>query len=140
MKISDKILRAAIRSAEKSEFRQRLGAVVFSNKKVISTGFNKPKSHPITKKFKFGTIHAEIDALLNCREDAEGKDIMVVRLLKRQEFGISKPCIMCKNIIESFKINRVFYFNRNGEIEFDFANKLKVGDHKYEEDIVAGFR
>lgn len=148
MKISDKIIRAAIKSANKSTFRQRLGAVIFSGNKVHSCGFNKPKSHPITKPYhEFGTIHAEIDAIINANEP-EGKDIFVVRITKSKIMSTSKPCEMCSQILRYHKINRVFYIDKrkNLVVENWLQNEfLKTINYiesekrkKHEENIITG--
>jgi deoxycytidylate deaminase len=119
--VPDKIIRTAVINAKKSQFRYRLGAVIFQGNKIISTGFNKSKSHPITKDHKeFGSIHAEIDAILQAPITKE-KDLFVVRLLACNTFAISKPCQMCESIIQEHEIRNVYYINRSGKIK-----RLKV--------------
>lgn len=148
MKISDKIIRAAIKNANRSTFRQRLGAVIFSGNKVHSCGFNKAKSHPITKPYhEFGTIHAEIDALINATEP-EGKDILVVRITKTKGISTSKPCRMCSQILMHHKINKVFYIDRKGNLvvenwlQNDFLKTINYIESekrkKHEENIITG--
>jgi tRNA(Arg) A34 adenosine deaminase TadA len=115
--VPDKILRSAIRNAQRSSFKYRLGAVVFQNNKIISTGFNKGKSHPITKEYKeFGSIHAEIDAMLQTT-NTNGNNLLVVRILSCNTLAISKPCEMCQQIIRKNGIRTVYYIDENQKIK-----------------------
>jgi deoxycytidylate deaminase len=108
-------LNEAIRQARRSQFKYRLGAVIFSGKNLVSAGFNKAKSHPIIKTWKFGTIHAEIDALLKLPQNLpRNMEILVVRLLSDGSLAMSKPCQMCQQNLIDYGIIRMTWSTTEG--------------------------
>ena len=70
-----------------------VGAVIIKNEKIIGAGFHE----------KFGSNHAEVNAILNAKESVEGSTLYV-NLEPCSHFGKTPPCV--NKIIES-KIKRV---------------------------------
>lgn len=110
--ISKKRLNTIRRSAKKcsdlSSYKFKIGAVIFRGKRVISMGYNKNKTHPIAAEyFQYGSIHAELDAILNANEEISGCDMFVGRF----SIGplLAKPCPMCVQLMHNNGINRVFW-------------------------------
>ena len=116
-----RFLSLAIEEANKSLHRQKVGAVIFNKKVVISSGHNyKLKSvRSVTQKYlKYRyAIHAEIDAIIKAKADLKGASILVVRVNNNGELRMAKPCKYCMMYIDYVNIKNIFYSNRNGEIE-----------------------
>lgn len=125
------MIKRAITLAEQStDFQHRVGCVITDKKgKVISTGFNKRKSHPLQAKhaqhINEGAIflHAEIDALVRCRKQPYA--IYVGRLTKGGNPGLAKPCPICMGAIMNAGVREVYYTTNDGAIE-----GFLVEDHK----------
>jgi len=114
-------IKIAVEEANKSTHRQKVGAVIFNKKIIISKGHNyKLKSvRSITRKYirYRNKIHAEIDAILKAKTDLKGTSILIVRVNNRGELRMARPCNHCMLYIDFVKIKNVFYSNKFGEIE-----------------------
>jgi deoxycytidylate deaminase len=96
--------------SEYSNYKFKLGAIIFKGKKIISTGFNKNKTHPKANEyFKHGSVHAEIDAILHAPYDIQGSSILVCRMYKNGKPALAKPCAMCIQMMYEFGIKEVFW-------------------------------
>jgi len=115
------LVRAAIKQAEKSDYRIRMGAVIFNKKKIIAVGHNHTNSLTRKLKPKFqewpDSIHAEVDAILNAKTDLRDCDLMVIRINQKKQFRISKPCEHCMALIAHVGIKNVYFSNDDGMIE-----------------------
>jgi len=118
--IAHRWLLVAIKEAKKSDFiftngaRFRLGAVVLNKGKITGRGHNVKKTHArMNKDFGYVTVHAEALALMraNC-----GDQLLVVRLLKNNDLGCSKPCAKCMKYIRQRNIKEIFYINWGGKL------------------------
>jgi deoxycytidylate deaminase len=93
--------------------RQRLAACIVRGKRIVSIGVNKKKTHPIQMKFASHPealyLHAEIDAIVNAREDVRGADMYVLRKMNNGQCGMAKPCEGCQRAIKFFGIRRVYW-------------------------------
>lgn len=113
MNISSTLINIAIEEAKKSDHKQKVGAVIFDKKRIISKGHNTcqksvKKLHPKFQRFKY-SVHAEVDSIIKAKKDLKGTSILVVRLNKNNQFRLSKPCFNCMNYIEYVGIKKVFY-------------------------------
>lgn len=139
----------AIRTAEKSTQRQRLGAVIIDDLgTVLSTGCNSLPESNILNKYKVrpaavGT-HAEIQALKNLHDGYSdlliGKSIdiptfidyklsnsvlLVVRLHKDGTLAMARPCIGCaRAYFELTGLRDVVYTNERGVLTVDRIENL----------------
>lgn len=107
------IINKCVAEAKLSTYYQRMGCVLFNKKRIISKGRNYPlrgaKSlHPTFQKFPY-SIHAEADAILRAKKDLKGVSLLVVRINKRNQFLLAKPCVKCMAYIKHTGIKRVFY-------------------------------
>lgn len=102
-----------------------LGAVIVKDGKILSSGFNNKKSHPLQKKYnKFRGfkndhlnhfLHAEIHALSKVQDkNLSGSQIFVYRNMKDGNNGMSRPCKGCMQAIKDFGITDVYYSTENG--------------------------
>lgn len=87
----------------------QLCALVVSKNRVLSVGYNQPKTHPISSDTAQQQLHAEMDALLRCSDGADGAEIIVTRVKPSGKPGLAKPCDVCQGILRRFGVRRVFY-------------------------------
>ena len=88
----------------------QLCALVVSKNRVLSVGYNQPKTHPISKDTERQQLHAEMSALLRCPDAiVEGAEVVVARLKPSGKPGLAKPCEACQGILKRFGVRRVFY-------------------------------
>lgn len=112
---------------EESDFeRYRLGACIFTNKKILVSGCNTLKANTLQKKYNhyrgFETrgscCHAEINSLLKLKRrfpDIRPKDvsIFVYREDSYGKYAIAKPCPACEQALRDFGITDVYYTGLN---------------------------
>jgi len=107
------IIRQAIKVAETSLHKQRVGAVIAKGSRVISVGSNSYKTHPrSTSPYK--TIHAEFSAILRADKELRGATLYVVRLLATGDLGLAKPCPDCRRFIEQMNLKKIIYSTGDG--------------------------
>lgn len=95
---------------------QTLKAFIYNRKgRVISIGQNSyTKTHPLQAKYahKVGLdkkvfLHAEIDAIIKCKDLNEAYKISVLRLNKKGEPLLAKPCPICMSAIKATNIKEI---------------------------------
>lgn len=90
---------------------------IMTNGKPISIATNLEKTHPITERYfpnKNKRTHAEVRCLQKApKEKIVGSTIYVYRL-KKNGFGLSKPCTMCFNEMGAAGVKEVFYTTDSG--------------------------
>lgn len=127
---------AAEAVSKTSEFpRVHIGCVVTNgNHRIISSGINSTKTHPIQKKYNaerfdvnIGThsLHAELDALLPLlKEDIDFSkvELYTYRELADGTMAMSRPCPSCMKLIKDLGIRNIYYTTQDGyaheEIEY----------------------
>lgn len=96
--------------------RFSITAIIYDKRgKVLSIGKNSYfKTHPVQNHHacKVGLpdkqfLHAEIHAIVKCRQLARAHKIMVIRLDKSGEARNAKPCLVCQSAIEAAGIKIV---------------------------------
>jgi tRNA(Arg) A34 adenosine deaminase TadA len=115
------LIRTAIKEAEKSDYRIRMGAVIFNKKKIVSKGHNHTNSlqrklHPTFQEWP-DSIHAEVEAVLKAKQNLKGYDLLIIRINKKKQFRISKPCPHCTALLNHVGIRNVYFSNDDGMIE-----------------------
>lgn len=112
-KVTPTIIKLAIEEARKSDYNFQMGCVIFKNKKIISRGRNYPLRGCKKIKQKYlrwpHSIHAEIDTIIKAKTDLKGTSIFIVRINKKGEFRLAKPCDCCMKYINHVKISHVYY-------------------------------
>lgn len=110
-KKTDHYLNLARKEAFKStHHKTRIGAVIVNKGKIVAKGYNKLQYSRLAKSKWIGTVHAEIDAILNAPKRLLSRSsIYVYRIKKNGESGLAKPCSNCMTIIEFKKIKHVIY-------------------------------
>jgi len=100
-------MQATVDYAEKSSFRQQMGAVVVHRGKIVGRGCN--FAHRTGQPYVDGQ-HAEVCALNNTtarfRKDST---VYVARRTKTNECGLAKPCEACQKIMRKMGVRYVWY-------------------------------
>ena len=105
----------AINEASYSSFKQQLGSIVVNNGEIIGYGHNKCLSNG---RIVGGSIHAEIDALLDIHGDnrryRKGSTVYVCRINRRGDLQLAKPCHACEVKMKKMKVKTVYYSTSEG--------------------------
>lgn len=107
------LIRKAIEQARLSDNRFRLGAVIYDKNNILSADHNYSlrsarNLHPRFRHWP-GSIHAETAAILSARCDLVNSTLFVVRINKKEELMLAKPCSNCMAYIIHTGIRRVIY-------------------------------
>jgi cytidine deaminase len=107
-----KILELAKKVSKDSNYRYKLGAVIFNSGKIIAIGNNSVKTNPrLSKIFRHATIHAECDAIFHCvsPQKLKGASIFVVRENNSGHPDMAKPCDMCVTVMYKHGIKTAYW-------------------------------
>jgi deoxycytidylate deaminase len=109
---------------------QKLGAALFAGSNLLSIGFNdwnKTTPHSAHSTHN-GNTHAEVMAIVKRWHYEKSKNLIlyVCRTITNSEktivnYGCSRPCDKCMNLIKEYGIQRVRFFDKVGipvEIKF----------------------
>ena len=118
--IPTRILEKATETAHTSDCSQKLACILTNKRgKVVSIGANMQKTHPIQKKYALRAkqkkkiqLHAEIAALVKCREQPE--IAYVLRVMKNGGYGMARPCAICTAALKEAGVKKVIYSNNSG--------------------------
>lgn len=115
----DRIIEVA---RESSDYSQRVGCIALDSRgRVISTGINQKKTHPLQfKHAQFHNkeaifLHAEIAALVKCR--VAPHTLIVGRITRQGKIGLAKPCPICMGAILEAGVRVIHYTNDDGQLE-----------------------
>lgn len=104
--------------ATKSNARNTHGAVIVKGGRVVGTGYNRNRNHPMIvspEHIKTNcSIHAEESAIRDAGYDVKNAVIYVARVSKNGEDRDSKPCPRCSNLINESGIKRIVYTMQAG--------------------------
>lgn len=102
----------------------KIGAILVYRKSIISTGFNKKKTHPLQQKLnqyrieykqKGSFIHAEVDCLCNINiENMQETILFIGRKDKNNKPAMCRPCDACLHLISLYGIREIVYNTPNG--------------------------
>lgn len=95
----------------------KLAAGLVYRKRLISTGINSYRTHPIMLNGAYNEhqihLHAEAACLVNAREIPSGSVLYVVRVKRGINgvyiTGLAKPCRGCMSLIQHFGVDTVEY-------------------------------
>lgn len=115
-------IRSALKHAHKSILPFRVGAVIVSGGRIISSGYNVRR---FTRRLRnrhheegLCAEQAAILRLLTSKRQAEmvGATIYVTRTTKRGKISIAKPCSFCQELSRSVGIRKVFYTDETSKV------------------------
>ncbi|HQF36498.1 MAG TPA: deaminase [Candidatus Dojkabacteria bacterium] len=108
-----RFIKQAVEEAQKSEHKQKVGAIIFDKSKIISKGFNHPQRSVKHLKSKFqkwpGTVHAEVDAIIKAKTDLKNLSMLVIRVNNKNQLRLAQPCRWCQMYLEYVGIKKVYY-------------------------------
>lgn len=91
---------------------------------IVAMGWNQPyKTHPLAMKFnyRYNAIHSELHCLLNFEKPIRQLNkytFVNVRVDDKGFLKMSKPCHICKKLLQSFGVGGVWYSTSQGTFEF----------------------
>ena len=100
----------------RNQTRHNVTAILYDKRgRVLSIGKNSYlRTHPYQARCaaKVGLpekqwIHAEIDAIIRCRNLKDAHRIFVSRISKAGDYGLAKPCPICEQAIKEAGIKHV---------------------------------
>lgn len=113
--------RIALQLASEADYdvTYQLCALVVKRNRVLSVGYNQPKTHPISVATPLQQQHAEHSALIRCPEGLHrGSDLIVARVKPSGLPGLARPCNACWDVLRLYGIRRVFYTLNSDDADF----------------------
>lgn len=118
--IPDNIYNFAIEVAKSSPSKKKVGALLLNRSRVVVSATNlETKSHPTQAKFaqRVGLcekiyLHAEIAALVKCREECD--TIVVARVNPQGKLRMARPCPICELALKEAGISKIHYTTNQG--------------------------
>jgi deoxycytidylate deaminase len=107
---------------ESTCIEHRHGALLIRGGSVLNGSNNQLKPMLWANKFReygcgHAARHAELGAILNVhRSKTKNATVYVVRINKRGDFRLSKPCNMCQKLLRHVGVKRVVYTIDNNTI------------------------
>lgn len=122
MNIQKLINKAANESSRSNTTNWRLGALVVRGGKIIAKGYNRPsgKANAVGRKLgiPLWTLHAEMDALINC-DDPRGSYLFVAGRKENGNRVYARPCSKCRQFMHGMGLLGVFWEDRDGAVHFE---------------------
>lgn len=122
MAITAGIIKRCLEECEESEYKFRIGAVIFKGKRILSSGHNGLRSSRISSQHKIyaNSLHAEQAALLELDwTKLKGCSILVMKCSKTEKsLSNAFPCEMCQKFLTYVGIKDVYYSSETGTIEY----------------------
>ena len=114
-----KPLRVAVKMAENSTYKQRLGACLVKSGKIIGKGFNRLRHHKFSFSYPYlHQYHAECGALLHSPTSCiMGSSLFVARINRMGITRLAKPCSSCMSLLRDHGIRQVTYTTNEGSYE-----------------------
>jgi len=111
----DKYFELAKRISTKSDHpKHHIGCVLVKKNKIISTGWNLMKTHPLSPR-KFKSVHSEFYTILGVPvSDLKGAIMYLYRENRQGEYALAKPCKYCDRMLEDCGIKAVYYTTNGG--------------------------
>ena len=120
MPITSGVIKLCLLESEKSNYRFKIGAVVFKGNRILSSGHNEIRSvRYINNRYKtyLNTLHAEQAALLHLDWNRlKNASICIIRATQNGVLGNAKPCSLCQKLLAHIGIRNIYYSNGIGEI------------------------
>jgi len=111
------LIELARKQSLKSSFRQRVGACLVKDGKVISVGYNIINNDlPFSTEHWVSSTHAEMMCLMRLIKKGRVKQIAgstmyVVRTMKSGQLGLAMPCQPCYRVMSALKVRSVIFSN-----------------------------
>jgi len=125
--MNNRWIKLAIKEAEKSTFKFRVGCVIYNKNQFISSGHNyenryNPIHDPRYRRWP-SSVHAELDAALKSNPDElRGASILVVRINRENQFRMSAPCKYCLMYLKHVGIKKIYFTSD----KFPYIERMKI--------------
>lgn len=109
------MIHLALKQAQHSTFKYRVGAVLVKSSRVLSVGWNvEGYSRLISRKPASTMLHAEQMVILKLLKerrfaDLAGSTLYVARITKQERPALARPCVFCMALINAVGIKKVVY-------------------------------
>lgn len=127
-KSDEKLFLRARQAALLSDYHnQHVGCIAVYQGKIIGTGYNSEKTHPIQKyynryrnenqKYFVPKLHAEINCINSIRHldvNFQKVKLYIYRILINKPCGLSRPCPSCMAAIKDLGIRNIYYTTDDG--------------------------
>lgn len=129
LKKSSEIALAMFPAEKKWSSRTRHITCIWDKTRLVSVGENSEKTHTINRRnnknnFDLGQKRccsewSAINRAKNTRSNLNWKKLTIVniRVGRKKEFLMSRPCIFCQSLLQYFSCSKVFYTDNNGEFQ-----------------------
>jgi len=115
--VKAKFFNLAKKLAESSDYEQHpMGAVIARGNKLISVGFNRKRTHPMSKT-RFKNMHCELAAIIAARGDTKGAEIYIYRETRAGIPALARPCEHCQSLIREFGLKVTYYTSESGYVK-----------------------
>lgn len=123
----ERFIRKALKKAEESQHYFQTAALIAKGSRILAAAVNCHKTHPLQEKFKplwqrkyANSTHAELRAIVALPQELlQDATLYVARRLKCGLGGLSRPCAMCRKVIEAAGLKRVVYTSGLPEKEWE---------------------
>ena len=111
----DKLVDVARLMLDKPNSKYKHFSFIVYENIIFSIGFNNTtKTHPLAHKYghRFASTHSEINALAKfpyAIRHLRKYDMVNIRLNKKGDIRLSKPCMPCQNLLVTFAIHNIYY-------------------------------
>lgn len=119
----------ALINKHNADLRCRHFSFILDRNRIISIGFNSPKTHPKNLKYNYvnklkenisnivGT-HSELNAVIRLgEEDCSGLTLVNTRINRNNDLDYSAPCSGCQDMINQLEFSNIYYTNSQGKFE-----------------------
>lgn len=116
------IINRCIEEALRSDYKFKMGAVIFDKKRILSCGYNQIRSCSFIRRDKRkweNSLHAEQAAILRASsyKILDGASILIMKISKSEHcLSNARPCDYCLASLEYVGIKKIYYTDSNGEI------------------------
>jgi len=121
---TDQLIQESRKRIHRSNSRFKHFTFIIVGKSVIACiGINnKSKTHPLAKKYdhRFHSTHSEINAIAKFPYPISYlKECIIVniRLNKRGEIRLAKPCLPCQRLLKAFHVKNIYYSTNHETFE-----------------------
>ena len=110
--------------------RAKIVSVLVDGTRIISYGYNQPKTHPLQRKYasnpKSIYLHSEIDAIRNGirRQNNEIKGLTLITIRVKKErgdyvLGMAHPCAGCQRAIIDYELKSYYSLDHQQDKDFN---------------------
>lgn len=124
--LSRKIKRIVILNKHLVEARHIHFSFFTRRNRIVCYGYNRVyQTHPISAKYetRFSDIHSELSAISRFPyriKELQNYNLVNIRLRREDnQYGLSRPCIKCLQMLTEFGIKEVYYTNEFGNFSYE---------------------